>query len=129
MRSFIYSDVFIIVLKRLSPSRIEIISNVEQEFGHTGMDWTFGFIRSWFCRRSRGLCIIGHQYVFHTAGCFFNKTNYLFKVVFGSSKMIDKSREYNFLHPWLATGLLTSTGNVCTVRGVIRLSIVVYYLR
>jgi hypothetical protein len=59
--------------------------------------------------------------------CFL--TNYLCKVVFGSSKMIDKSREYNFLHPWLATGLLTSTGNVFTARGVIRLSIVVYYLR
>lgn len=28
----------------------------------------------------------------------------------GSNKLIDKSREYQYLHPWLNTGLLTSTG-------------------
>ncbi|XP_046655354.1 cytochrome P450 4C1-like [Daphnia pulicaria] len=33
------------------------------------------------------------------------------EVVLGSNKIIDKSREYNFLQPWLATGLLTSTGS------------------
>ena len=27
-----------------------------------------------------------------------------------SNKIITKSREYEFLHPWLNTGLLTSTG-------------------
>nr|QST15032.1 CYP4C33-like protein 3 [Diaphanosoma celebensis] len=34
-----------------------------------------------------------------------------FEAVLSSSSLIDKSREYNFLHPWLNTGLLTSTGS------------------
>lgn len=29
----------------------------------------------------------------------------------GSPKHIDKSRDYDFLMPWLGTGLLTSHGN------------------
>ncbi|KAK4029580.1 hypothetical protein OUZ56_022559 [Daphnia magna] len=33
------------------------------------------------------------------------------EVVLSSNKIIDKSGEYDFLHPWLATGLLTSTGS------------------
>ncbi|GFR78958.1 cytochrome P450, partial [Elysia marginata] len=33
------------------------------------------------------------------------------EVVLSSMKHIDKSPDYNFLHPWLGTGLLTSTGN------------------
>ncbi|XP_046463634.1 cytochrome P450 4C1-like [Daphnia pulex] len=33
------------------------------------------------------------------------------EVVLGSNKIIDKGREYNFIQPWLATGLLTSTGS------------------
>ena len=33
------------------------------------------------------------------------------QALLGSSKLIDKSREYNYLHPWLNTGLLTSTGS------------------
>ena len=33
-----------------------------------------------------------------------------FKALLGSNKLIDKSREYQYLHPWLSTGLLTSTG-------------------
>lgn len=28
----------------------------------------------------------------------------------GSSKHIEKSRDYDYLHPWLGTGLLTSSG-------------------
>nr|CAH0102405.1 unnamed protein product [Daphnia galeata] len=32
------------------------------------------------------------------------------EVVLSSNKIIDKGREYDFMHPWLATGLLTSTG-------------------
>ncbi|XP_068215979.1 cytochrome P450 4c3-like isoform X3 [Palaemon carinicauda] len=32
------------------------------------------------------------------------------EVILSSQKHIDKSRDYNFLHPWLGTGLLTSTG-------------------
>ncbi|KAK7071941.1 Cytochrome P450 4V2, partial [Halocaridina rubra] len=32
-------------------------------------------------------------------------------IVLSSQKHIDKSRDYTFLHPWLGTGLLTSTGN------------------
>lgn len=33
------------------------------------------------------------------------------EVVLSGMKHIDKSPDYNFLHPWLGTGLLTSTGN------------------
>ncbi|XP_078404874.1 cytochrome P450 4V2-like [Cetorhinus maximus] len=33
------------------------------------------------------------------------------EVVLSSSKQLDKSYAYKFLHPWLGTGLLTSTGN------------------
>ncbi|CAL4060717.1 unnamed protein product, partial [Meganyctiphanes norvegica] len=33
------------------------------------------------------------------------------EVILSSNKHIDKSRDYNFLHPWLGTGLLTSTGS------------------
>uniref|UniRef100_A0ABM5GIH3 Cytochrome P450 4V2 n=1 Tax=Pogona vitticeps TaxID=103695 RepID=A0ABM5GIH3_9SAUR len=33
------------------------------------------------------------------------------EVVLGSSKHIEKSYPYKFLHPWLGTGLLTSTGD------------------
>nr|pir cytochrome P450 enzyme, CYP4C39 enzyme - green crab, common shore crab [Carcinus maenas]AAQ93010.1 cytochrome P450 CYP4C39 [Carcinus maenas] len=32
------------------------------------------------------------------------------EVLLSSNKHLDKSRDYNFLHPWLGTGLLTSTG-------------------
>ncbi|XP_046655352.1 cytochrome P450 4c3-like [Daphnia pulicaria] len=32
------------------------------------------------------------------------------EVVLSSNKIIDKGPEYDFIHPWLATGLLTSTG-------------------
>ncbi|XP_057365879.1 cytochrome P450 4c3-like [Daphnia carinata] len=32
------------------------------------------------------------------------------EALLGSNKLIDKSREYQYLHPWLNTGLLTSTG-------------------
>lgn len=32
------------------------------------------------------------------------------QVILSSNRLITKSREYNFLHPWLNTGLLTSTG-------------------
>uniref|UniRef100_A0A194ALH3 Putative cytochrome P450 4V2 n=1 Tax=Pinctada fucata TaxID=50426 RepID=A0A194ALH3_PINFU len=33
------------------------------------------------------------------------------EVVLQSSKILDKATEYRFLHPWLGTGLLTSTGS------------------
>ncbi|XP_045615139.2 cytochrome P450 4C1 isoform X1 [Procambarus clarkii] len=33
------------------------------------------------------------------------------EVILSSSKHLDKSRDYTFLHPWLGTGLLTSTGS------------------
>nr|CAD7431982.1 unnamed protein product [Timema monikensis] len=33
-----------------------------------------------------------------------------FELLLGSPKHIDKSLSYKFLHPWLGTGLLTSTG-------------------
>jgi len=32
------------------------------------------------------------------------------EVILSSNKHIEKSRDYNFMHPWLGTGLLTSTG-------------------
>ncbi|KAK8738037.1 hypothetical protein OTU49_004365, partial [Cherax quadricarinatus] len=32
-------------------------------------------------------------------------------VILSSQKHLDKSRDYDFLHPWLGTGLLTSTGS------------------
>ena len=32
------------------------------------------------------------------------------QVLLGSNKLIEKSREYQFLQPWLNTGLLTSAG-------------------
>lgn len=34
-----------------------------------------------------------------------------FEAVLSNNTLIDKSREYGFLHPWLNTGLLTSTGS------------------
>uniref|UniRef100_A0A0A9WEL4 Cytochrome P450 4c3 n=1 Tax=Lygus hesperus TaxID=30085 RepID=A0A0A9WEL4_LYGHE len=33
------------------------------------------------------------------------------EVILSSSKLIDKSDEYNYLHPWLGRGLLTSSGH------------------
>ncbi|KAK4313960.1 hypothetical protein Pmani_014705 [Petrolisthes manimaculis] len=33
------------------------------------------------------------------------------EVILSSNKHLDKSRDYTFLHPWLGTGLLTSTGS------------------
>jgi hypothetical protein len=36
--------------------------------------------------------------------------SYLFQVILGSSKHIDKAVQYDCIHPWLGTGLLTSTG-------------------
>lgn len=33
------------------------------------------------------------------------------EVLLSSPKHLDKSRDYSFLHPWLGTGLLTSTGS------------------
>lgn len=33
------------------------------------------------------------------------------EVVLSSNKIIDKGPEYDYIHPWLATGLLTSTGS------------------
>ncbi|XP_063614827.1 uncharacterized protein LOC134787925 [Penaeus indicus] len=33
------------------------------------------------------------------------------EVILSSQKHLDKSRDYTFLHPWLGTGLLTSTGS------------------
>ncbi|XP_069937623.1 cytochrome P450 4c3 [Cherax quadricarinatus] len=33
------------------------------------------------------------------------------EVILSSQKHLDKSRDYNFLHPWLGSGLLTSTGS------------------
>jgi cytochrome P450 family 4 len=35
----------------------------------------------------------------------------LAEIILGSQKLIDKSHEYHFLSDWLATGLLTATGN------------------
>nr|CAH0113238.1 unnamed protein product [Daphnia galeata] len=42
---------------------------------------------------------------------FFATTAEATEAVLSSNKIITKSREYNFLHPWLNTGLLTSTGS------------------
>jgi len=36
--------------------------------------------------------------------------------IMNSSKHMDKSPDYNFLHPWLGTGLLTSTGEKWKIR-------------
>ncbi|XP_060081762.1 cytochrome P450 4V2-like [Ylistrum balloti] len=38
------------------------------------------------------------------------------EVLLNSSKHMDKSDEYRFLHPWLGTGLLTSTGDKWKIR-------------
>ncbi|XP_057365883.1 cytochrome P450 4c3-like [Daphnia carinata] len=42
---------------------------------------------------------------------FFATTAEAVEAVLSSNKIITKSREYDFLHPWLNTGLLTSTGS------------------
>ncbi len=34
----------------------------------------------------------------------------------GSNKIIDKGPEYDYIHPWLATGLLTSTGKLVNIK-------------
>jgi cytochrome P450 family 4 len=38
------------------------------------------------------------------------------ETLLASNKLIDKCREYDYLHPWLNTGLLTSTGSKWHVR-------------
>lgn len=39
-------------------------------------------------------------------------------MVLSSNKIIDKGPEYDFIHPWLATGLLTSTGKLKSIKNV-----------
>lgn len=36
----------------------------------------------------------------------------VFQAILSSSKHIDKSSDYRYLHPWLGTGLLTSAGEI-----------------
>jgi hypothetical protein len=36
----------------------------------------------------------------------------VFQPILSSSKHIDKSADYCYLHPWLGTGLLTSSGEI-----------------
>jgi hypothetical protein len=45
--------------------------------------------------------------------------------IIGSSQHVDKSCDYEFLQPWLGTGLLTSSGNVINVNNLYWLSSVV----
>jgi len=44
--------------------------------------------------------------------CNLNCAFLLFQVLLSSMKNLDKSFIYRYLHPWLGTGLLTSTGTV-----------------
>ena len=37
--------------------------------------------------------------------------------ILSSSKHIDKSADYSYLHPWLGTGLLTSAGDITILHG------------
>jgi hypothetical protein len=51
----------------------------------------------------------------------------VFQVILSSPKHIDKSDDYNFLHPWLGTGLLTSHGQKWfTRRKVIRFNVIIF---
>jgi hypothetical protein len=36
----------------------------------------------------------------------------VFQPILSNSKLIDKSADYRYLHPWLGTGLLTSAGEI-----------------
>nr|QSD59141.1 CYP4C122 [Diaphanosoma celebensis]QST15031.1 CYP4C33-like protein 2 [Diaphanosoma celebensis] len=66
--------------------------------------------------------VIGYVHMFRSSGpvlrvwagpfpLFFIFTAEAAETLLSSNKLIDKSREYEFLHDWLNTGLLTSTGS------------------
>ncbi|RUS90092.1 hypothetical protein EGW08_002134 [Elysia chlorotica] len=87
------------------PKPLPLIGNAHQlRMGHAKMVQTHRFASMF------------SDYGFHKMKIIFYQVVFLYRadwveVVLNSMKHIDKSPDYNFLHPWLGTGLLTSTGN------------------
>jgi len=88
------------------PIPMPIVGNqFEADIDHGEVLNRFILMTKLWGRKGIGRCWAGSRPVL-----FVSKANTI-EPILSSSKHIDKSPEYNYLHPWLGTGLLTSFGS------------------